>query len=57
MGAETLIHATGSRCDYRVVVRRGIRVQVGQSLALSVDDAQVHLFAADGQRIERGTAA
>ena len=53
MGAETLIHATGDHCEYRVVVRRGIRVRVGQPLALTAEDSQIHLFAADGARIER----
>jgi multiple sugar transport system ATP-binding protein len=52
MGAETLVHArTGNGCDIRVVVPREARVRVGETLHLTTDLAQTHVFDAAGRAV------
>jgi multiple sugar transport system ATP-binding protein len=45
MGAETLIHArSGANYDIRVVVARGLKPRVGETLHLRPDPRQTHIF-------------
>lgn len=51
MGAETLVHAVAGDQSYRVVVRRGQRIQVGEAFGLLPNPEQFHLFAKSGERL------
>ena len=52
MGAETLVHARmNAGAGIRVVVQREARVKAGETLHLTADARQTHVFAADGRAV------
>ena len=52
MGAETLIHMLTNDADVRVVLRRGIRINVGEQVHLRCKPNQAHVFD-DNERLLR----
>lgn len=57
MGAETLLHLLIGDQELRVVVDRRQKPAVGQSIHLRCRPSQLHLFSADGRRVDLAPTA
>lgn len=53
MGAETLVHMLDGENDMRVVLRRGVPVEIGRQVHLRCKPEQVHVFDGSGELVEK----